>query len=115
MNLSRKRLEAEAAVTGFGTDALEKVIYLLALLEGFNRHPYLKGKLALKGGTALNLFLFDIPRLSVDIDLNYIGAVDRETMLVERPKLEEAITAVCQREGLIVQKVPSEQDRKSVV
>jgi len=28
----------------------------------------------LKGGTALNLFLLDLPRLSVDIDLNYIGA-----------------------------------------
>lgn len=108
MNLSHERLEAEAAETGFGTAALEKVAALLALLEGFNRHPFLKGKLALKGGTALNLFLFDVPRLSVDIDLNYIGAADRETMLAERPKVEEAITAVCQREGLSVQKIPSE-------
>lgn len=108
MQLSRERLEAEAAATGFGTGALEKVAYLLALLEGFNRHPFLKGKLALKGGTALNLFLFQVPRLSVDIDLNYIGAVDRETMLAERPAVETAIAAVCQREGLSVQKVPSE-------
>jgi hypothetical protein len=37
---------------------LEKVIHLLNLLEGFNRHPFLKERLALKGGTALNLFLF---------------------------------------------------------
>jgi hypothetical protein len=37
--------------------------------------------MVLKGGTALNLFVLDVPRLSVDIDLNYIGAADRETML----------------------------------
>ena len=58
-------------------------------------HPVLKGRLVLKGGTALNLFLFDLPRLSVDIDLNYIGAVDRATMLQEKPKLEQAVQAVC--------------------
>ena len=40
--------------------------------------------MALKGGTALNLFRFDDPRLSVDIDLNNIGAVDREGMLADR-------------------------------
>jgi hypothetical protein len=52
MPLSRERLERESALTGFRPDILEKVAYLLALLEGFNRHPFLKGKLALKGGTA---------------------------------------------------------------
>jgi predicted nucleotidyltransferase component of viral defense system len=108
VNLSRERLEAEAAATGFGTGPLEKVAYLLALLEGFNRHPFLKGKLALKGGTALNLFLFDVPRLSIDIDLNYIGAADREGMLAERPQIEAAIEAVCVREGLSVQKIPTQ-------
>jgi hypothetical protein len=70
---------------------LEKVIHLLNLLEGFNSHPFLKGRLALKGGTALNLFLFDVPRLSVDIDLNYIGAADRDTMMAERLKIEQAV------------------------
>lgn len=45
---------------------LEKVAYLLGLREALSRHPSLKGKLALKGGTALNLFVFHIPRLSVD-------------------------------------------------
>ncbi|NQT58912.1 MAG: nucleotidyl transferase AbiEii/AbiGii toxin family protein [Bacteroidetes bacterium] len=38
---------------------------------------------ALKGGTAINLFYRDIPRLSVDIDLVYIPVKDRETSLVE--------------------------------
>jgi len=87
---------------------LEKVIHLLNLLEGFNRHPFLKGRLALKGGTALNLFLFDVPRLSVDIDLNYIGAVDRDTMMAERPKVEQAVQAVCSREGMNITRMPTD-------
>ena len=46
------------------------------------------------GGTALNLFVFDVPSLSVDIDLNYVGAESREAMLDERARLEEALQAV---------------------
>jgi len=38
---------------------------------------------ALKGGTAINLFIRDMPRLSVDIDLAYIPIQDRETSLNE--------------------------------
>jgi predicted nucleotidyltransferase component of viral defense system len=98
----------ESQATGFRPEVLEKVIHLLNLLEGFNRHPFLKGRLALKGGTALNLFLFDVPRLSVDIDLNYIGAADRDTMTVERPKVEQAIQAVCSREGMNITRVPTD-------
>ena len=37
---------------------------------------------ALKGGTAINLFVRDLPRLSVDIDLVYLPIEDRETSLV---------------------------------
>ncbi|MFN2188831.1 MAG: nucleotidyl transferase AbiEii/AbiGii toxin family protein, partial [Candidatus Promineifilaceae bacterium] len=33
-------------------------------------------RVALKGGTTLNLFVFDVPQLSVDIDVNYVGAAD---------------------------------------
>ena len=36
---------------------------------------------ALKGGTAINLFVRDLPRLSVDIDLVYLPIEDRETSL----------------------------------
>lgn len=36
---------------------------------------------AIHGGTAINLFLKDIPRYSVDIDLTYIPLNDRETSL----------------------------------
>ncbi len=37
--------------------------------------------LALKGGTGINLFLRDMPRLSVDIDLTYLPFDNRETAL----------------------------------
>lgn len=37
--------------------------------------------LALKGGTAINLFYRDLPRLSVDVDLTYVPIRDRKTSL----------------------------------
>ena len=108
MKVSREKLTSESQTTGFRPEVLEKVIHLLNLLEGFSRHPFLKGRLALKGGTALNLFLFDVPRLSVDIDLNYIGAVNRDRMMAERPKVEQAVQAVCSREGMNVARMPTD-------
>jgi hypothetical protein len=60
------------------------VLRLLALLHAIRTHPFLGPRVALKGGTALNLFLLDMPRLSVGIDLNYVGAADRAGMLADR-------------------------------
>ena len=97
-----------ARADGFNEDVVEKVLHLLHLLTILNTHPSLKGKWVLKGGTALNLFVFRHPRLSVDIDLNYIGALDREKMLVERPRVERAAQAVFSREGFVIRKVPGD-------
>jgi len=108
MKISHEKLTAQAEATGFRPDVLEKVAHLLGLLEALGSHPFLKGKLALKGGTALNLFIFNVPRLSVDIDLNYVGAEDREAMLVERPRIEQAVQAVFAREGFTVRRIPEE-------
>lgn len=45
---------------------------------------------ALKGGTAINLFVRDLPRLSVDIDLVYLPRTNRAKALEEiRENLEE--------------------------
>ena len=106
MKISKQKLIQEAAVTQFRAEILEKVWHLMALLDAFNDHSFLKGRLALKGGTALNLFVFDLPRLSVDIDLNYIGMAEREAMLMERPLIDQAIEAVFKREGLVVRRIP---------
>jgi len=108
MKLSAEKLSIEAESTGFRPDVLEKVAHLMGLLETLQAHPFLKGKLVLKGGTALNLFAFDIQRLSVDIDLNYVGAVSRESMLEDRPKVEQALQAVFKREGFTVRRMPEE-------
>lgn len=108
MKISKEKLLHQAEVTGFRAEVLEKVFQLLHLLNHLFSHPFLKDRLALKGGTALNLFIFDLPRLSIDIDLNYIGAVDREEMLAERPRIEQAVQAVCQREGFSVRRMPSD-------
>lgn len=108
MNPSIEKLEAEAGTTGFTVDMLEKVVRLLRVLEGMRDHPFLKGKLALKGGTALNLFVFDVPRLSVDIDLNYVGSAGRIEMMAERPEIERALQAVFGRQDLLVRRIPTE-------
>lgn len=108
MKISYEKLTAQAEATGFRPDVLEKVAHLMGLLEALSSHPFLKGKLALKGGTALNLFIFNVPRLSIDIDLNYVGAEDREIMLAERPKIEQAVQAVFAREGFTVRRMPDE-------
>lgn len=97
-----------AESTGFRTEMIEKVLHLLNLLDKLNRHPMLKGKWVLKGGTALNLFVFDVPRLSVDIDLNYVGALEREAMMADRPKVEQAAQSVFSREGFTTKRVPTE-------
>jgi predicted nucleotidyltransferase component of viral defense system len=44
---------------------------------------YKEDVLALKGGTAINFFVRDLPRLSVDIDLTYLPVNDRESALTE--------------------------------
>ncbi|MCA9407819.1 MAG: nucleotidyl transferase AbiEii/AbiGii toxin family protein [Candidatus Omnitrophica bacterium] len=108
MKVSQERILEISQETGFRPDVIEKVVYLLTLLNALNSHPFLKGRWALKGGTALNLFVLNIPRLSVDIDLNYIGAIDRETMMEERPKVEQAVQDVFSREGVNVKRIPAE-------
>lgn len=52
-------------------DLLVRTLPFIARQESF----------ALKGGTAINLFYRDMPRLSVDIDLTYLPIEDRETTL----------------------------------
>ena len=108
MRVSRQEIVSMSDSTGFRDDVVEKAIQLLNLLNKLNSHSFLKGKLALKGGTALNLFVLDLPRLSIDIDLNYIGSLDRELMLSERPKVDHAVQAVFYREDFTVRRIPDE-------
>ena len=107
MKISKEKLQQEAANTGFKMEHLEKVYMLMDLLDDIASFSQLKDKFVLKGGTALNLFFFNLPRLSVDIDLNYIGAVDRDAMLSEKPILQKVISAICERHGLTLDRNPN--------
>ena len=57
----------------------KQVELLVRILPFVARHECF----ALKGGTALNLFVRDMPRLSVDIDLTYVRVNDREDAMAE--------------------------------
>jgi hypothetical protein len=83
---------------------LEEVIRLRQLLIEFRKHPFLRDRLVLKGGTAVNLFYLELSRLSVDIDLNYIGQLDREEMHRERPEIVKATDQITKALGYKVQR-----------
>ena len=53
--------------------------------------------LALHGGTAINLFVRDMPRLSVDIDLTYVPIEDRVTSLDNMAAALERVKANIER------------------
>lgn len=74
---SIQTLQRIASETGYQADTVEKVMRLLDLLQEIARDRILSERLVLKGGTALNVFHLGLDRLSVDIDLNYIGACAR--------------------------------------
>ncbi|QLH42449.1 MAG: nucleotidyl transferase AbiEii/AbiGii toxin family protein [Coxiellaceae bacterium] len=63
----------------FSEQYIRQVKLLLQCLPAIRDQRYF----CLKGGTALNLFIHDLPRLSVDIDLTYQHFTDRETSLSE--------------------------------
>lgn len=107
MILSRERLQQVANQTGYRAEIIEKVVLLINLLDAIAKDNYLKKRLVLKGGTALNLFYFDLPRLSVDADLNYIGAVNRDEMLIERPTVEAKLQAILQQLGMQIYRQPT--------
>lgn len=95
MQMSKQNLLKEAKQQGYKPEILEKVYRLLDIFKQFLSIPYLQERLALKGGTALNLFHFDhVPRLSVDIDLNYIGHIDRTKMLDDKIFIIDAVHKV---------------------
>lgn len=108
MKLSKESLAKLADRLGYRAEILEKVLWLLEILVGISKDDYLEPRLALKGGTALNIFVFNLPRLSVDIDLNYIGTPDKTLMAAERPRLLKTLEGLCQSLGLSAKTAPAE-------
>jgi predicted nucleotidyltransferase component of viral defense system len=102
MKFDAAQITRHARDTGFLAN-LEKVPRLRELPIELHKHPFLKGKLVLKGGTALNLFYLGLARLSVDIDLNYIAPVGRDATLRERPDIIKAVEQVASGLGYKLQ------------
>jgi predicted nucleotidyltransferase component of viral defense system len=69
---NRRELDVRAREYGFNRDTFEKVLRLRTILDFLNTHEYMREHLLLKGGTAINLTVFNLPRLSVDIDLDFL-------------------------------------------
>jgi predicted nucleotidyltransferase component of viral defense system len=67
-------------------DLLLQILPAISKIESF----------ALKGGTAINLFLRNLPRLSVDIDLTYLPLDDRSTTLENIDSYLTHIAKKCQ-------------------
>jgi len=80
--------ESLSEKTNFQKDILEKVFRLADLLRTIYDTEFLTDKLVIKGGTAINFIYFNMPRLSVDIDLNFVSGEQREDMLKSREKRE---------------------------
>lgn len=91
MQLDRMTLGRLAKEMGFVRDTFEKVCRLADVLKFMEEDELLSKSLSLKGGTAINLTIFDLPRLSVDIDLDYCRGIRRDEMLSDREIITDRI------------------------
>ena len=78
---------------------LEKVLRLVDVLHFVGQNNKLNDCLVLKGGTAINLTIFNMPRLSVDIDLDFHKECTREEMLQHRAVINAEILAYMASQG----------------
>lgn len=101
-NFTKAEMAKKAAELNYIRDTLEKVFRLTGILSYINENPIMKNCLALKGGTAINLTIFDLPRLSVDIDLDYCSTENREEMLATRQAISADLDLYCMSEGYVI-------------
>lgn len=90
---NKQILSKQAQELGFIRDTFEKMLRLAEILRFISGDPFLSNAVALKGGTAINLTIFNLPRLSIDIDLDYACNNSKDDMMKDR----ETITAVLER------------------
>lgn len=83
----------------FTTPVIDKVERLLEVLAVLREGPVVRDAFVLHGGTALNLFHDDAPRLSVDIALMFIAEPDTEAVHRARPEVDSRFRRVVQ--GLV--------------
>jgi predicted nucleotidyltransferase component of viral defense system len=99
MMYDKQMIGSLAKRLGFIRDMFEKMYRLTDILKDITADSVLSGVLALKGGTAINLTIFNLPRLSVDIDFDFIGEVTREELETEKSKLLALISGYMKMHG----------------
>lgn len=99
MNYNKGQLGQKAKQYGFVRDTFEKVLRLKEILIYLNTDEYLHEHLALKGGTAINMTIFNLPRLSVDLDLDFTPNLLLEDMKKAREKIAEILKRYMAEEG----------------
>jgi len=98
---------------GFSSPVVDKVERLLEVLAALQEDPLLGRAFTLHGGTALNLFYDRAPRLSVDVDLMFTGAVDRDVMTAMRPEIDRRFREVVGALGYVVQATNDEHSGRT--
>lgn len=96
---NRRELDVRARKYGFNRDTFEKVVRLRMILEFMNAQGCMREHLLLKGGTAINLTVFNLPRLSVDIDLDFVPNLMRDETAKERERLTEILKGYMSEQG----------------
>lgn len=96
---NRAEIGRIASDNGFVRDTFEKVLRLKEILKFLNEQEYLREHLILKGGTAINLAVFNLLRLSVDIDMDYTPNDARDDMIISREKITSLINGYMEAEG----------------
>ncbi|MDZ4169608.1 MAG: nucleotidyl transferase AbiEii/AbiGii toxin family protein [Coriobacteriia bacterium] len=86
---------------------------LLEVLGALREDPDLGDQFVLHGGTALNVFHGEIPRLSVDIDLMYVGEIDVDRMREQRPRIDARFREVVGALGYSVQATNDEHSGRT--
>lgn len=92
-NYKKHEIVDLAKNNGFRSETLEKVLRLIDVLDFISKTDELSPYLVLKGGTSINITIFNLPRLSVDIDLDFSFRGPRDEMLEKRKE----ITAIIRR------------------
>lgn len=99
---TKSELAEKANELNFVRDTLEKVLRLSEILNYLNTNPLTKEHLVLKGGTAINLTVFNLPRLSVDIDLDFAQNLSRDDMMSTRERIREDIKIYMSTQGYAI-------------
>lgn len=92
MIYSKQYLNVLSTQTNFLKDNLEKILRLSEILKFLNNDMVFKGKLALKGGNAINLTTLELPRLSIDIDLDFTENLSKEEIIKIKEEFSKRLT-----------------------